>query len=415
MNINMKNFKLTLIAGIALAVISSCKKEYDNPPANVIGEGNIITVTDLRTMFTGTPIHFVNGDTNIYCVVTADEVSGNLYKNVYVTDGASGLNVRLVTSGGLYEGDSVRINLNGTILSEYNGMLQLDSVDVDKNIVKQATGVTVTPVTATIDQVIADPNLQAMLVKLDNVEFLNTDQGTTYADAANQISANKTVVDCIGSSVLLRTSGYASFASSIVPSGNGSIVAIVGQYNTDKQLLLRRTSDVNLPNSSCQPTVYTQKDFEDQNVTSGGWTVQMVSGGINWTSNTAGAQFGTAYGQITNWNGSANVACESWLISPSMDLTGAASPTFSFQNAYNYTGDPLTVWVSTNYDGVSLPSTATWTQLSPTLSGGTWAWVSSGLIDMTPYISSTTYVAFKYTGGSTSGSTWEIDDIVVQD
>ena len=141
----------------------------------------------------------------------------------------------------------------------------------------------------------------------------------------------------------------------------------------------------------------------------------MVTGGVNWTTNTMGAVFGSAYGQITNWTGSANTACESWLISPAMNLTGASAPVFSFQNAYNYAGNPLTVWVSTNYDGVSAPSTATWTQLTVTLSTGAWAWVNSGNINLTPYISGSTYVAFKYVGTASNGSTWEIDDILIQE
>jgi hypothetical protein len=404
-----------LLFSLAALAIASCRKEIDNPPQNEIPVSAQLDVTELRAIYTGTPIHFEDGDTNLYCVVTADEVSGNLYKNVYVTDGTSGLNVRLVAAGGLYEGDSIRINLNGTILSEYNGMLQLDSVDVDKNVVKIATNVAITPRNATVDEVIADPSLQGMLVKLSNVEFSNTDVGTTFANATTQSSKNVTVLDCGGSSVIMRTSGYSNFASSIIPSGNGTIVAVVGQYNLDKQLYLRRTSDISLPNASCQPTIYLNKNFEDQNVTSGGWTVKMVTGAVNWTTNTQGAQFGTAYGMISNYSGGANSACESWLISPAMNMTGAAAPKFSFQNAKNYNGDVLTVWVSTNYDGVSAPSTATWTQLTVTLSAGAWSWVNSGLIDMTPYISGSTYVAFKYTGTASSGSTWEIDDILIED
>jgi hypothetical protein len=404
-----------LLFSLAALAIASCRKEIDNPPQNEIPVSAQLDVTELRAIYTGTPIHFEDGDTNLYCVVTADEVSGNLYKNVYVTDGTSGLNVRLFAAGGLYEGDSIRINLNGTILSEYNGMLQLDSVDVDKNVVKIATNVAITPRNATVDEVIADPSLQGMLVKLSNVEFSNTDVGTTFANATTQSSKNVTVLDCGGSSVIMRTSGYSNFASSIIPSGNGTIVAVVGQYNLDKQLYLRRTSDISLPNASCQPTIYLNKNFEDQNVTSGGWTVKMVTGAVNWTTNTQGAQFGTAYGMISNYSGGANSACESWLISPAMNMTGAAAPKFSFQNAKNDNGDVLTVWVSTNYDGVSAPSTATWTQLTVTLSAGAWSWVNSGLIDMTPYISGSTYVAFKYTGTASSGSTWEIDDILIED
>ena len=410
----LHSLSFVLLGVISLSILA-CRKEIDNPPMNVIPESAQLNVTELRGLYTGTPLHFEAGDTNLYCVVTADETSGNLYKNVYVTDGTSGLNVRLVAAGGLYEGDSIRINLNGTILSEYNGMLQLDSVDVDKNIVKLATNVAVTPKNATIDEVIADPSLQGMLVKLSNVEFSNTDIGTTFADAATQSSKNINILDCGGSTVLMRTSGYANFASSTIPAGNGTIVAVVGQYNADKQLYLRRTSDINLPNTSCQPTVYLNKNFEDQNITSGGWTVKMVSGGVNWTTNTQGAQFGSAYGMITNYSGGANTACESWLISPAMNLTGASSPMFSFQNAKNYTGDPITVWVSTNYDGVSAPSTATWTPLTVTLSSGGWSWVNSGLINLTSYISGSTHIAFKYTGTSSSGSTWEIDEILVED
>lgn len=412
---NTKSLFIALVVAVSALSLGSCKKEIDNPPANTIPEGNVITLTDLIGMYTGTPIHFGDTDTNIYCVVTADEVSGNLYKNVYVTNGTRGLNVRLVAGGGLYEGDSIRINLNGTILSEYNGMMQLDSVDVDKNVVKQATNVTVTPITATINQALTDPNLVGQLVKFENVEFLNTDVGTTFADAANQMSLNKTLVDCGGDQILVRTSGYSSFADAVIPGGNGTVIAIVGQYNTDKQLYLRRVSDINLPNTSCQPTVFLQKDFEDENVTSGGWTVQMVTGAVNWTSNTQGAVFGSAYAQISNWNGTTNDACETWLISPAVDLTGSTAPVFSFQNAFNYTGDPMTVWVSTDYDGTSAPSTATWTQISFTASAGSWAWAFSGAIDMSSYISSSTYVAFKYTGGTTSGSTWEIDDILIQE
>ena len=404
-----------LLSGMTALLITSCHKEIDNPPANEIPDGAQITVTDLQALYTGSPLQFVDGDTNLYCVVTADEVSGNLYKNVYVTSGGAGLNVRLVAAGGLYEGDSIRINLNGTILSEYNGMLQLDLVDVDKHIVKLATDVTVTPVDATIDQIVADPAYQGMLVKISNVEFLNTDVGSTFADAVNLSSKNTTLLSCSGSSVIVRTSGYASFAGSTVPGGNGSVVAIVGQYNADKQLYLRRTSDINLPNASCQPTIFLNKDFEDENITSGGWSVKMVTGGINWTTNTQGAVFGSAYGQITNWNGANNTACESWLISPAMNLTGATAPTFSFQNAKNYSGDVLTVWVSTNYDGSSAPSTATWTPLTVALSAGAWSWVNSGNIDLTSYISGSTHIAFKYMGTGSSGSTWEIDDILVQE
>lgn len=416
----MNKFKSTLVAVLGLITLTlvSCKKEYDNPPTTVIGESQIVTLTDLVASYSGTPIKFQDGDTNVYCVVTADEVSGNLYKNVYVTDGNIGLNVRLVSSGGLYVGDSIRINLNGTTLSEYNGMMQLDSVDVDLNVVKQATNVTVTPVSATIDQALSDPTLVGRLIKFDDVEFLNTEVGSTFADAANQQSMNRNLMTCASAStILVRTSGFASFAGSPIPFGNGSVTAILGRYNADMQLYIRDLNDVSLGGPSCQPLIFLKKDFEDQSVTSGGWTVQNIVGAVNWTASPDFAQFGAYYGKISNYNGATNEACETWLISPSMDLTAASAPVFSFQNTCNYSGNDLEVFVSTDYDGVSAPSSATWTPLSPSLSiaDGSWTWVYSGAMDMTSYISTNTHVAFKYTGTGSNGRTWEIDEILIQE
>ena len=416
----MKRMKHVSITGLMMALfavlsLSSCRKEIDNPPYKEIPESAKLDVTELRALYQGTTIHFGDGDTNLYCLVTADEVSGNLYKNVYVTDGQSGLNVRITASGGLYEGDSIRINLNGAILSEYNGILQLDSVDVNKSVVKLKTGVQVTPVDVTMAQVLTDPSLESRLVRISNVEFSYMDAGNTFADATNQLSKNITLLECSGSSILMRTSGYSKFAGETVPAGNGTVTAILGRYNADLQLYLRRTSDIVLPNPSCQPTVYASKNFEDQNITSGGWSVQLVNGSVSWTANTQGAVFGSAYGQISNYIGGANLACETWLISPTMNLVGATAPKLSFQNAYNYSGTPLSVWVSTNYDGFSAPSTATWVQISPILSSGAWSWVNSGDVSLLSFLSSNVHVAFKYTGTATNGSTWEIDDIIIKD
>ncbi|MFM7106916.1 MAG: DUF5689 domain-containing protein [Flavobacteriales bacterium] len=245
----MKRLSLIFLSGIF--IFQSCRKELDMPPANTISDGQKLTVTELRELYTGNPIHFEKGDSNLYCVVTADEVSGNLYKNIFVTDRISGLNVRLIASGGLYQGDSIRINLNGTVLSEYNGMLQLDSVDVDKNVVKLAAGLSVAPKKVTMAEVMAGSffqqvndtllqiPLQGMLIQLDSVEFNPSDVGTTFALPSTLESKNTYLLDCNGNSLLVRSSGYANFAGSPVPRGNGTVIGALGQYFDDKQLYLR--------------------------------------------------------------------------------------------------------------------------------------------------------------------------------
>jgi hypothetical protein len=221
----MKTTKYIVSIFFIAVAMMSCKKEFDSPPPRNIPAGSTLTIADLRALYTGTAIRFSNNET-VFATVTADEVSGNLYKNVYIQDPTGAINMRLMTSGGLYTGDSLRINLSGTVLSSYNGMLQLDSVDADNNIVKQATGRFIQPEVVTLDML--NGNYQSKLVRINNVQFIAADTASTYADAINQSSQNRTIADCSANIMIVRTSGYANFAGSPVPNGNGSITAIVG-------------------------------------------------------------------------------------------------------------------------------------------------------------------------------------------
>lgn len=397
-------------------IVSSCKRDYDEPPIKEIPEGAAITIADLQARHAnnnGNAIKF-SGDTTLFAVVTMDESTGNLYKNVYVQDGTGGINVRLVSTGGLYEGDSIRINLNGVILDDFDGVLQLDSVDVDENIVKQATNVHVAPQVVTIPQV--STSLVNTLVKIENVEFEYTEWGNTYADAANLQSENRILVDCNGNQLIVRTSGYANFADDLLPTGNGSIVGVVGKFGSDMQLYVRRPSEVTLTDPTCQPTYYGVGSFEGASVTTGGWKIFTDNASFNWsTSSQGGAPDGSNYAVASGFNGSNNNTTQ-WLVSPSMDLSASTTPILNFMNACNYSGPVLEIFVSTNWDGSSDPNTnGTWTPLTATLSTGSWAWVSSGDIDLSAYKQSNVYIGFKYSSTTSGGRTWELDAFNVQE
>ena len=158
---------------------------------------------------------------------------------------------------------------------------------------------------------------------------------------------------------------------------------------------------------------YYVKNFEDQSITSGGWTTQNVVGNIGWTTNNQGSN-SSYYAVISNFN-AGNTACETWLVSPEFDLSGIANPTLSFQSAYNYSGDPLKLYVTTNYTGDA--TTTTWTDMTSmaTWSTGGWSWVNSGIINLSAYATTGVRFAFKYTGTNSNGSTWEIDDFTIED
>lgn len=402
----MKNI---LLISLTIFTFLSCEKKYDTPPISYPEAGNPISLESLIALFIGNPIAFEKADSlSLYATVTMDEKDGNLYKSIYVQDGDFAINVRLQSAGGLLVGDSIRIDLEGTRLSTYNGVLQLDSVHVDRNVTKLASNRDITPLTLSLIDV--NSNLQSRLIKLVDVQFISPQLDQTYADGSTNESRDITIEDCDGNTMYFRNSGYASFADELIAQGNGSITAIVGIYNGDVQLLIRSFDEIKLNGERCAGQLIV-KNFDDGLIETGGWSVKQVVGNDSWVTNDQGAS--SFYCQISNFNGSNNNPCESWLISPAIDLNSIIDPKFKFLNAANYQGANLEVYISLDYNGIDDPNNATWSQLNSNLSTGAWSWVSSGLVDLSSYASSNARLAFKYNGTASDGKTWEIDDIII--
>jgi len=163
---------------------------------------------------------------------------------------------------------------------------------------------------------------------------------------------------------------------------------------------------------------YLNKDFNDLSLTSGGWTTQIITGTTDWfVSSFSGDDFA----KISNYNNNQNSSANTWLISNSVDLSSASTPFLSFETIMKFPGDPLVLHVSTDYDGTSNPnSQGTWTDITSLatwdIDNTAWGnWTPSGGVDITSYISSTTYIAFEYLGSNADGSTWEIDNIQINE
>jgi len=238
--------------GITLLVsmLSSCvDQEFAQPLPWDRPVGTVVTVAQLREMFTGTPVEFQE-DFSVFATVTFDEKSGNLWRSAYVQDHTGGINLRLQAPGGLYEGDSVRIFLRGTILNSHMQMLQLDNVNADWNIIKLATHRHILPMPVEIPQLLSD-QLQGQLIRLEGVQFAAAEMGATFADSVNLAAQNRVLEDCFGNRIIVRTSGYANFAGRQIPAGRGSVVAVAARFGSDFQLYIRRLNEVQLTDSRC--------------------------------------------------------------------------------------------------------------------------------------------------------------------
>ena len=423
----MKNYSHFLTILLCLGFTISCNKTYDEPPVVEIPEGTRISISDLKDMFTGSPIT-LDSNYSIYGNITCEETNGNFYKEAYIQDLSGAIKLKLDASGGLYIGDSVRVSLNGVTMSEYGDLIQLDNISVDEQIVKIATDRFVTPYTTSINNLNIEDD-QSRLIKLDSVEFQSIN--VTYADAVNLATGERYLNDCDGNSILVRTSGYANFADDTVASGKGSIIGIFTRYGATKQFIIRDITEVNMEGDRCggssgggggSGNYILNKDFNDGSVTSGGW-------GSFWSGTTTTENwgewgiFGGDVAAASNFdiNTFTNYACESWLVSPSFDLTGTSSPYLVFDNVTRYNGPGLELYISSNYDGSSDPSQqGSWLNITSYVpnwdtDSGDWSFVSSGNIDLTPFISNNLNIAFKYIGTNADGATWELDNIIVND
>lgn len=433
-------------------IIPSCvKTEFDEPPTTGstvdIDDNDLVTIKSLKDFHVSDAIEVV-ADINdgafkgkfLKGVISADDESGNFFKNFILQDETGGIVIRVARSDAYpfyAEGRTIYIKLEGLLMGEFAGVIQLggflnslgqleDIVNLEEFVLPAERGPAVVP------KLIADINDLgrddiSTLIRLDNVEFVSGAINSTYADAVNLNTENRDVVDCnnTGNVIVVRTSGFADFAGADIPDGGGSIVGIYSVFNDTKQLILRRTSDVDMEGDRCDGSGGGPIDvdpitefFEDFNsgvdgatVSIAGWSNFAVQESRQWL---IGQFNGASYADIGAFN--ANGAVEAWLISPPINLTG--SRYLSFTSAYAfYAHQGLELVISTDFVTGGIPSDATWTNLSFDMPDGSQDWnvfIPSGDINIASF-GDQGHIAFKYTGdGNTDETTtWIIDDICI--
>lgn len=246
---------MSLIVALVTVMFSCVDDDYDTPPISQIPVGNVYTIAQLKDYFNNiNSTYTFTDDASVYATVTMDNETDNSYRTFFIQDGTAGIAVYQDVSGGVYIGDSVRVYLKDLVVTKYSGLFQInslagDGVNVDDNVIKQGVNNKRTPEETTISEINSNKEYwQERLVKLSKVQFVDTDTSKTYADGDNLVTENRILQDSLDNQLIVRTSGYASFANKDVPDGSGSIIAVVGQYNDDMQLYIRRLSEVEMDN-----------------------------------------------------------------------------------------------------------------------------------------------------------------------
>lgn len=268
MNVSFqKLFFFSLLAGLSL--FSSCvDTEIDPPP--VTGEeleikGNT-SVAELKSLYIPGRLTVIEDSIFVQGVVVGNDAGGNFFRSLIVQDSTAGIEVRinLTDAFNLYPlGREVTIDCQNLVLGEFNGVIQLGGYIYTEGGVEELGDIVNFNERIYRGRIVEQPNPEAQsinelgtndittLVKLENVQFSQSELGLTYADAFGRQTLNRVVEDCDGNTILLRTSGFADFANDTLPEGNGSLLAIYNVFGDTKQLLIRDTRDVNFTGNRC--------------------------------------------------------------------------------------------------------------------------------------------------------------------
>lgn len=258
--------------------LSSCREDkFDEPPINGADPALTVnlTIDSLKNIYKDTVLNDdaivpIDKDWIIAGVVIADDKSGNFYKSVVIDDETAGISIRLDLSNFNTDypiGRKLFIKLKGLVIGQYAGMMQLGGyIDLTDPTAPEAAPIPsslvpnfifggtwdnpVVPHEVSVGDLGNTFKWQNRLVKLSNVQFIAADTAETWADPVALSSLNRTITDCFGGELLVRTSGYSSFAGKLTPTGSGSITAVYSIYagfsSTDKQLIIRDLYDVDM-------------------------------------------------------------------------------------------------------------------------------------------------------------------------
>ncbi|MBQ7540353.1 MAG: choice-of-anchor J domain-containing protein [Bacteroidaceae bacterium] len=429
----------------ALSVFTACERDYDGPPIEeptyaVDADANLLTIADIRTLgaaVTSSSVYTFTGDNDVLrAVITGTDITGNIYKKIYVQDETGNIEIEIDQSG-IYkdfsEGQEIFLELKGLCISMYGGELQIGDPNgtsnriayedfkarAHKNGWAKASNITVKNINdfSTIQE-----SDRFALVTVENVKF---EAGGINTFSEPDKPTNVNLIDSKGNALILRNSNYADFAKKLLPTGTGSITGILGRFNGTWQLTIRSLDDL----VGFDPIV----DPEDNN---GG---EQGGGGSGQSGVIYSETFETSQGDFTVedvtkpteianiWKHDAQYKCmkatayvassqtryasESMAVSPLIDLTGVSSATLKFEHCGRYFDGNIsqmcTVWIKE--EGGS------WVQLTGLqYNDETKFTFTANTVDITSYCGKKIQIGFKYTSTSTTAGTYEVRNVSVE-
>ena len=299
----MKTKKYILFAVAVLGLTTSCMKgDWDAPSKEdgMVSYGNqdikatnLKTIAELKALYANeinnSSLAQVTQPMQIQGIVTGNDVEGNIYNCLYIQDntGAIAISVGL---GGLYGpfalGQTVLVELNGLYVGAYRKQPQIGTIYIKEEgatpqvgrmtryvwndhykLQPSIDGLQINPIDVKFNLNSLDIDKDcAKLITLRGVTIAEADGKAVFApsnDPSVRLTANCVNRTIVGvSDVLLRTSTYADFANTPMPTGRVDITGVATRFDNDWQFLMRAIRDI-------QPTSLADDDVPQGDETIG--------------------------------------------------------------------------------------------------------------------------------------------------
>lgn len=373
-------FDFTGDEAYGMPLLSGSTQEYNQDPYNC-SEGNVtLTLAGRTRWWAGSPNHLRTYSGSTVTVSVPDNYiitsivftsTNNTAKNLSTTVGT-------YDNGGTWTGTANSVDFACSETSRFS-TIEVTYQDATEPVKKNPGLVfSETDVTATIGEPFTAPTLTK-----------ETTAEVTYSSDNEEVAT----IDAQTGEVTIVALGTAKITAQAAE--NDEYAAGSASYTiTVKNPVL---AEVTLP--------YTETFKDDQ----GSFVIEDVNlSGLTyvWKHDNYGYMKASAYA-------GSNKAAESWLISPTIDMTNIEKSTLTFEQCINkYFGnveEEATLWVKE--DG------GEWNQITltyPTLpEDGNWSDFETQTVDLTSYAGKKIKIGFKYTSTEAAAGTWEVRNVSI--
>ena len=253
----MKNIGYILLFFVSMCFMS-CEREYMPPPLTepqYKGKAANITIKQLKDRFSkiSDPV-LIEEELIFKGIVTGNDESGNIYKQIYVQDETAAINIGVEQNavyGKFQVGQEVFVNLKDLYILKYGGELQIGLSTTNANRIswldfqeKVQLNSWPNPANAIPKVIELNKLTDEMVNQLVEVKDIRFSNGGKNPFSSKDATTNEEIKNKDGNVMIVRTSNYSNFSQDMLPLGNGGLVGILGRFNGTWQLLLRTSRDI---------------------------------------------------------------------------------------------------------------------------------------------------------------------------